>query len=31
VHAFKLHAKRLDIGSVESYHEADRQLRQNPG
>lgn len=28
VHAFKLNAKRLDIGSVESYHEADRQLRQ---
>ena len=28
VYAFKLNAKRLDIGSVESYHEADRQLSQ---
>ncbi len=28
VHAFKLHSKRLDIGSVALYQEADRQLRQ---
>jgi len=29
VQAFKLDFKRFDIGSVESYFEADRQLRQN--
>ncbi len=30
VDAFRLNAARLDIGSVDSYHAADRQLQQHP-
>jgi len=30
VDAFRLNATRLDIGSVDSYQAADRQLQQNP-
>lgn len=29
VHAFRLHSSRLDIGSIDTYHEADRFLRDN--
>jgi hypothetical protein len=28
VDAFRLEATRLDIGSIDSYHAADRQLQQ---
>lgn len=30
VHAFRLNASRLDIGSMDTYRQADRILRQNP-
>jgi len=30
VHAFRLNASRLDIGSIDTYRKADRILRQNP-
>lgn len=30
VYAFRMHASRLDIGSIESYWAADRYLRNNP-
>ncbi len=30
VYAFRLNASRLDIGSIDSYREADRLLRQHP-
>jgi len=30
VHAFRLNASRLDIGSIDTYRLADRILRQNP-
>lgn len=31
IFAFKLESSRLDIGSIESYHEADRLLRMEQG
>lgn len=30
VHAFRLNSARLNIGSIDTYHQADRILRQNP-
>lgn len=30
VQALKLNSTRLDIGSMQAYHQADKQLRQNP-
>ena len=30
VYAFRVRATRLDIGSIDSYHEADRRLRKEP-
>jgi len=30
VHAFRLNSTRLDIGSIDTYQQADRILRQNP-
>jgi glucose-1-phosphate thymidylyltransferase len=30
VHAFRLHSTRLDIGSIDTYQQANRILRQNP-
>jgi len=30
VHAFRLDSARLDIGSIDTYHEADRFLRKHP-
>ena len=29
IHAFRLESSRLDIGSIDTYHEADRFLREN--